>query len=243
MAKKQQPKSGKGKAKGGGRWKLYFLATLVLAGAFGAAFYWWDMRHWGPDEAIYPDQGVAVSESHGLVGFETVRALGGKFAYIEASRGASGQDARFVRNLEAARSAGLQVGAVHVFDPCQSADGQSANFARVVPRDSNLLPPVFLLNRTADSCDQRVSDAAVESELLILINQVEMHVGRPVILKPSRKYEMRYQVAGQVERDLWLMRDRFLPDYAGRPWLLWSANTSRATEASGEPIEWAVVQP
>src|SRR3546814_2133534 len=94
------------------------------------------MRQWAPDEALYPDQGVAVDQRHGLVGFATVRALGGKFAYLGASRGAGGQDTRFVRNLAAARKAGLKAGAIHVFDPCVRADGQSANFVRVVPRDS-----------------------------------------------------------------------------------------------------------
>ncbi|HAU21477.1 MAG TPA: lysozyme [Erythrobacter sp.] len=240
MAKKKKSRNS-GKAKGG--WKLYLLALIVLVGTVAVAWYWWDMRHWAPKEAIYPDQGVAVSERQGIIGFETVRALGGKFAYVEASRGSSGQDARFVRNLEAARRAGLQVGALHVFDPCEGADGQSANFALVVPRDPDLLPPVLLLDKTAGACETRVSDAAFESELMIFINQVELHVGKPVILKPSRELELRYRLTTRVERDLWLMRDRFLPDYAGRPWLLWSANAARATEASSEPIEWVVVQP
>jgi len=239
MAKKKSRKTTKGK----GRWKLHLLALMVLAGLAAAGWYWWDMRYWAPAEAIYPDQGVSVSESQGIIGFETVRALGGKFAYVEASRGSNGQDARFVRNLDAAERAGLQVGALHLFDPCEAADGQSANFARVVPRDPDLLPPVLLLNKTAEACESRVSDAAVESELMILINQVELHVGKPVILKPSKAFEVRYRIAGRVERDLWLMRDRFLPDYAGRPWLLWSANAARATQASNEPVEWVVVQP
>lgn len=239
VKKKKSRKSVKGRA----RWKRYLLAALVLAGSFAYVWYWWDMRHWAPDEAIYPDQGVSVGQGQGIVGFETIRALGGKFAYLEASRGSSGQDQRFVRNLEAASRAGLQIGAVHIFDPCEGADGQSANFARVVPRDPGLLPPAILLDKTADVCDSRVSDAAVESELMILINQVELHVGKPVILKPSKEFESRYRIAGRVERDLWLMRDRFLPDYASRPWLLWSANAARATEVSSEPIEWVVVQP
>jgi lysozyme len=101
----------------------------------------------------------------------------------------------------------------------------------------------LLLNKTADACESRVSEAAVESELMILINQIELHVGKPVILKPSKEFEMRYRISGRVERDLWLMRNRFLPDFAGRPWLLWSANDARVTEASSDPLEWVVVQP
>lgn len=226
-----------------GRWRLHLAALIVLAGLAGAIWYWWDMRGWAPDEALYPDQGVAVSQQHARVGFDTVRALGGKFAYLGASRGAGGQDARFVRNLAAARKAGLKAGAIHAFDPCVPADGQSANFARMVPRDAALLPPVILLGTTGDGCERKASDAGIESELLTLINQIEVHAGKPVILRPTEAFEARYHIGERLERDLWLERDRFEPDYAGRPWLLWSANQARVTEAADEPVEWVVVQP
>lgn len=226
-----------------GRWRLHLVALIVLAGLVGTVWYWWDMRQWAPDETLYPDQGIAIDQRHGLVGFATVRALGGKFAYLGASRGAGGQDTRFVRNLAAARQAGLKPGAIHAFDPCVPADGQSANFARVVPRDPELLPPVILLDRTGDDCESRASDAGIESELLTLINQIELHSGKPLILKPTEEFEARYHIGERLERDLWLVRDRFEPDYAGRPWLLWSANRARVTVAADEPVEWVVVQP
>ena len=221
----------------------YFLAAVALAGLLGAAWYWWEIQYFAPDEAAFPEQGVAVSDREGLVGFQSVRALGGSFAYIEASSGASVQDARFGRNLAAARQAGLKVGALHRFDPCTGADAQSANFVTMVPRDANLLPPAIALEDTAENCPEKVSDAAVESELLTFVNQVELHAGKPVILKLSEAFEERYGVAARMERDLWLVRDRFVPRYAGRPWLLWSANTARITEAAEEPLEWVVVQP
>src|SRR3546814_17031034 len=67
------------------RWRLHFAALLVLTALVGAVWYWWDMRQWAPDEALYPDQGVAVGQRHGPVDFATVRALGGKFASLGAS--------------------------------------------------------------------------------------------------------------------------------------------------------------
>lgn len=224
-------------------WRLYAIAAIVLAGALALAWYWWDMRSWTPDESVYPEQGVAIDDRAGLVGFETVRALGGQFAYLGASRGAAGKDQRFARNVKAARRAGLRVGAVHLFDPCVSADAQSANFVTMVPRDGDLLPPAIELTAIAGDCAEPVSDARVESELLTLINQVEMHAGKRAILKIGPAFESRYGLAEGIERDLWLTRDRFAPTYAGRPWLLWSANAARATQASEEPIEWVVVQP
>lgn len=225
------------------RWSLYLLATVLLAGLVGALWYWWDMRSWAPDEATYPDQGVMISGGQGLVAFETLHALGARFAYLEASSGVAGKAPRFARNLAAARRAGVQAGAVHLFDPCTGADPQSANFVTVVPRDAQLLPPVIAILRTARECDPHVSDAAVESELMTFINQVELHAGRRAILKLSPAVEGQYRLAELVDRDIWLVRDRFRPRYAERPWLLWSANGARVTEASDEPLEWIVVQP
>jgi len=220
------------------------LPTLAFLAAAGAAiWYWWDIQHFAPSETDFPEQGISVGEIQGLVGFKTARALGASFAYLEASASVDRQDARFGRNLESALRAGLLAGAVHHFDPCRMADEQSANFVTMVPRDADLLPPAVVLEWTADSCNTLVSDAAVESELLTFINQVEMHSGKPVILRISEDFEARYGVAARFERDLWLMRDRFLPRYAGRPWLLWTANSARRSEIAEEPVEWVVVQP
>ena len=224
-------------------WWLYLAATLLLAALVAFIWQWWELQSWRPSEAVYPDQGVELSEVNGLVGFETVRALGGKFAYLAASEGASAKDSRFARNLGAARRAGLQVGAVHRFDSCTPADGQSAHFVTVVPRDSSLLPPAIALETTAQGCEPKVSDASVESELMTFINQVEMHAGKRAILKLSEGFEARYGIAGTIDRDLWLVRDRYSPEYAGRPWLLWSANGALQSEISPEPVEWVVVQP
>ncbi|RXZ64483.1 glycoside hydrolase family 25 protein [Pelagerythrobacter rhizovicinus] len=224
-------------------WRTRALGLLLLAALAGGAWLWWDLRHWRPDETAFPDQGAEVSASEGAVRFRTLRALGASFVYLDASDGASERDARFGNNLADARAAGLQVGAVHRFDPCTMADGQSANFVTMVPRDPALLPPAIELSRTAEACAERVGDAAVESELMTLINQIEMHAGKPVILKIDPGFEERYHLAGMLERHLWLTRTRFAPEYAGRPWLLWTANTSLQTEAAEAPLRWVVVQP
>ena len=154
------------------RWAMRVLGALLLAGLAGGAWFWWDLQHWTPPLEQYPDQGALVGEEDGTVKFRTLRALGANFVYLEASQGANAKDARFTRNYAAAREAGLQIGAVHRFDPCVLADGQSANFVTTVPRAKDLLPPAIELDVTAQGCPERVSDAAVQSELMTLINQV-----------------------------------------------------------------------
>ena len=224
-------------------WWVYVLALLVLAAIGAWGWNWWVMRSWVPSSDLYPEQGAAISEHQGAVAFPTLRARGAQFVYLTASSGAGGQDSRFGDNLKSARAAGMKVGAVHAFDPCIPADEQSANFVTMVPRDERLLPPAIALYDTSDDCAEKVSDASVESELMTLINQVEMHSGKPVMLKVSERFEKRYRISAQLERGLWLSRDKIAPAYGGRPWLMWSASRSLVTQAAAEPVEWLVVQP
>jgi lysozyme len=221
------------------RWLVRLAAFAVLFALAFAAWLWWDMRGWRPDETLYPEQGALVPAGGGEFRFTTLKAVGAQFVYLPLLAGAPGDFAgRFAR----AREAGLQVGVVLAFDPCARADVQSGVFAQMVPRDGDLLPPAIGLDRLADGCSPRVSDAAVESELMTLINQIETHAGKPAILKLSRGFQERHGTAAALARDLWLARDRARPDYAGRPWLLWSANSALVTEAAEEPVEWVVVQ-
>lgn len=235
----------RGKSRGAPRrWLLRLAALAVLFGFAFAAWLWWDMRSWRPDSGLYPEQGAFIAADGAEVRFATLKAVGAQFVYLPLAARDRQADApggfadRFLR----AREAGLGVGVVLRFDPCLAADAQSGVFAQMVPREAALLPPAIGLDRLADGCTPKVSDAAVESELTTLINQIETHAGKPVILKLSPDFQDRHNTATTLARDLWLSRDRARPDYAGRPWLLWSANGARVTEASEEPVEWVVVQ-
>ena len=223
-------------------WRARVLGAILLVALIGGGWGWWQLRHWAPDVAEYPDQGAEVSAADGAVRFATLKALGARFVYLDASDGARAEDASFAANLAAARKAGLKVGAVHRFDPCAMADGQSANFVVLVPRGRELLPPAIALDRTADDCPKAVSEAAVESELMTLINQIEAHSGRPVILQVSKAFEDSYGLASRIERNLWVVGTWRRPAYAGRPWLLWTANEALMTEAADEPLRWVVVR-
>ena len=224
-------------------WRRRLAGVVVLAVLIGGGWGWWRMQHWRPDAQAYPIQGVLVGASDGRADFRTFRAIGARFAYLEASDGANARDPAFAGNLAAAREAHLKVGAVHRYDPCVPADKQAANFVTVVPRDKAMLPPAIELDALADSCPNRVSEAAIESELTTFLNEIEGHVGQPAVLKVSRAFEQRYHIAGMIERNLWLTRDWLQPDYAGRPWTLWTANTAYRNDGSETPVRWVVLQP
>lgn len=229
--------------RGSSRTKLRLLAALLLVALIGGGYAWWHLHHWIPDRGAYPVQGVEIGAGDGIVNWRAIKAIGADFAYIDASASAFARDPAFVRNLEEAREAGLQIGAVHRYDPCQPGDRQAANFVTVVPRDAKLLPPAVELDMLGDECPVKVSDAAIESELTTFFNQIETHTGKPALMKITKRFEDRYAIAAAVDRNLWLARDRFQPDYAGRPWTLWTANGALDNEAVESPLRWVVVQP
>ena len=223
--------------------RLFQLVALIaLVGIVYAAWFWFEMRSWRPDEAAYPEQGAVIAAGVEDVRFETLKATGADFVYLELAEAGSAPDPGFRERLGRARAAGLKVGIVQRFDPCQRADPQSALFTRMVARDPSLLPPALALSRLPTGCEPRVSEAAVTSEVLTLVNQIEIHTGQSVILKLDEAFETRFQMAGSLDRDLWLVRDRLPPRYAPRPWLLWSANGQLANPATNETVEWVVVQ-
>lgn len=226
-----------------GRAKLRLFAALLLFVLAGGAALWWHLRHWMPERSAYPVQGAEIGATDAPTDFATLKAIGADFVYLDASASAFARDPDFSFNLEAARAAKLQAGAVHRYDPCQPAERQAANFVTVVPRDARLLPPVVDLGDLADQCPLKVSDAAIESELTTFLNQVENHTGKPAILKISQAFEARYHIARAIDRNLWLSADRLPPGYGGRPWSLWTANSALFHEAIAQPLRWVVVRP
>jgi lysozyme len=223
------------------RTRIAALVGLIAIGAGG--WLWWRMQHWAPAREQFPVQGVLIGATDGAADFKALRAIGADFAYLEASEGASARDSGFAANLRRVQGSGLRYGAVHAYDPCVPAERQAANFVTTVPRDETLLPPAIALDKPAEDCADPISEAAVESELTTFLNQVEGHVGQPAVLKLSPEFEERYRIARRIERNLWLTRDWRQPDYAGRPWTLWTANDALRTEAGDAPVRWVVVQP
>ncbi len=224
-------------------WRMRIAALVLLLALAGGGWLWWQSRHWAPPREEYPVQGALVGAADGAADFKALRAIGADFVYLQASDGAAARDAAFAQNLRAVEGSGLMFGAVHAYDPCVPAERQAANFVTIVPRDETLLPPAIELEQLADECPDPVSEAAVESELTTFLNQVEGHAGQRALLKIAPAFEERYHIAGRIERGLWLDRDWLQPDYAGRPWTLWTANSALDTEASDRPLRWVVLQP
>ncbi len=222
--------------------RFWIEAMLLLALVGTGGFLWWQRQSWAPPRAQFPMQGVVTGAADGVIDISALRTARADFVYLEASSGENGRDEVFGRNLASLADTGIPHGAVHTYDPCIPAERQAANFVTTVPRDPTLLPPAIALDKPASACGDPVIDAALESELTTFINQVEGHAGQPVVLKVSEAFEETYAIASRIERNLWLENDWLQPDYAGRPWTLWTANAQLSNPANGAKMRWVVVQ-
>jgi lysozyme len=81
------------------------------------------------------------------------------------------------------------------------------------------------------------------SDLNTLVNLVEGHAGKPVLLNASEAFDTVYDIGSGINRTLWLDGNFFPPDYATRPWVMWTASDMRHIDGVDGPVRWNVVAP
>ena len=222
--------------KGSAARRRWLAAAALVALALGI-WGWWEAGQWRPSRERFAVQGAEIGADDGPVNFAALERNGADFVYLDAGRPKCGDD------LAAASKAGLQVGAVHRFDLCRDAGAQIGDFVTVVPRDAGLLPPAVALDLDPERCPAPPAAEALQSELTTFLNQLESHAGKPAILKVSKAFEDRYRLAGMIDRNLWLTGGYLAPGYAGRPWVMWTANPRLRSPAAAERLHWVVVRP
>lgn len=218
---------------------LWLLLALAVA---GFAAFWWLAAHWAPPRDRYPVQGIVVDAANGPVDWPTVRAQAVDFAYLQATAGDAERDPDFARNWAEAARTGLRYGAVHRYSLCRLAGDQARLFIANVPRDNAALPPVVALDFDA-GCTARPSRDVVLSELNTLLNEIEAHSGKPVILRLSKPFERAYAISEGINRTVWLNGNVVPPDYAAHVWVLWTANDWRQVPGVEGRVGWTVVRP
>ncbi|TXC73991.1 glycoside hydrolase family 25 [Sphingorhabdus soli] len=222
------------------RARRWAIVLVVLLGAALAAAYVY-ARQWRPDRAAYPVQGATLGAANGDIAMGRLHAAGVDFAYFDASDGARFHDANYDANRAKARAAGMRYGAVHHYELCAMASEQAANFARYVPRDQGMLPPILRLDFAG--CARRPTRALVLSELTTFLAQVEAHAGLPMMLMPDADFEEAYHISAAFERSVGVIGDFREPDYAARHWALWQASDWARLDGVDGAVRWNVVYP
>jgi lysozyme len=194
----------------------------VTAANFGDANpHPWD----GRSPASYPVHGIDTSRWNGSVDWVTARANGVNFAFLKATEGGEIIDPLFSQNWDAARAAGVPVGAYHFWFHCRPAAEQARWFIRNVPRAAGALPPVLDMEWTpfSPTCTLRPPPDVIRREAKIFLDALEQHYGqRPIIYSAPDFFETN-EMWRLGNYDFWLRSVAGHPRdiYAGRHWTFW----------------------
>lgn len=224
-----------------GKTPPYRLGAIALAVALGAFVLWRVVISWTPSLDDYPMQGVVVDASNGEPVWSTLAATGVDFAYLTATVGDKIRDASYASNLEAISDVGIRYGALHIFDICRLATDQATLFITTVPRSPIALPPAVALDYSK-TCASKPDRALILSEVSTFLSQIEAHAGKPAVLLLAPDFEKQYRISAAVDRNVWLERTWLLPDYAAKPWVMWTANTARNIDGVDGRVRWVVVR-
>lgn len=224
-----------------GKFRLWRYAAIVLALALGAFVLWRVILGWAPARDDYPVQGIVTDARHGKLDWPMLAATGVDFAYILATDGSKNRDPRFATNMAGAREAGVRFGPLHRYDLCRLASDQATRFITTVPRTDTALPAAVEFG-FSEKCASKPDRALVLSEVATFLSQIEAHLGKPAILKVSQEFEDQYKLSASIDRTVWLEKTWLLPDYAARPWVMWTANPERRIDGVDEPVQWVVVR-
>jgi lysozyme len=187
------------------------VASLATSDALGRG------RHGQPDRHRYPSRGIDVSHYQGTINWPAVARDDVAFAYIKATEGVNGRDARFARNWRGARRAGLRVGAYHYFNFCRSGRAQAHNFLAVAPHEKNSLPPAVDLEM-GGACTARLTGPKMRRELDAFLKVVEARKHRHAVLYVTPQFFETYR-AYLPKRPMW--RRSILLRPAPDTWIFW----------------------
>lgn len=215
--------------------------VLLVIGLLGVGG-WQAAARWHPSVEKFAVQGIDVSEANGAIEWPVVAGAGADFAYATATHGARQRDRRFEDNWRDIAAAGMRRGAVHVWSLCQPAIDQANAFNTIVPRDEAALPGAIDLDY-ADECAARPERAALVRDIARAATMIEAHMGKPVLLRVSRRLERDYDLASALPRTIWATGNFFAPDYAARPWRMWRASDMRRIDGIEGPVNWDVTAP
>ena len=218
-----------------------WLAGAMVACALAALAGWLGAIRWAPDAKAYPVQGVDVAETSGAIDWFALKGAGAQFAYVRASTGGQ-RDPSFEENWSGVKAAGLGRGALHRWSLCVPPGDQARAFVTTVPREADMLPAAVELGFD-ESCSARPDRDRLLDQLRRFLTAVETHTGKPMLLKVTRGFEAKYQVAEALPRNVWVTQFFLAPAYAPRPWKLWQANAYRRLDGAEGPVNWDVVAP
>lgn len=181
------------------------------------------------------DRGVDVNDYAGIVPWDTVRALGFKFAYVRATYGVN-KDATFDYNWSRLAGSGLKRGAIHVFrddDPVLQADA----FVKAMGvLNTNDLPPTVVFWSKSDA----LTDQQFGQSLKLFLDRVESETRRIPVISTTPEFWSKHNFGDFSRYPLWLIEYGDHPEVPSgwKNWTMWQYRAS--AQVRGVPVPIAV---
>ncbi len=211
--------------------RIAFVALMIAAAAlyFGAPYFELARLWFG---AI----GVDVSHHQGEIDWQKLAKTDVRFAYIKATEGGDYVDPMFKQNWDAARKAGLAVGAYHFFSRCKTGVQQAKNFLSTVPAEVDALPPVLDVE-TMEPCDGEAADLDPLEEVQAFMDTVKEKLGCRPVLYVTAEFDLTY-LAGNLKADSFWPRSIFMPpQFRRQGWKFWQYNDGGHREGINGPVD------
>ena len=136
--------------------------------------------------------GIDVSHCQGPVDWDAAARAGIAFAFLKATEGVTGTDARFADNWAGAWEAGIVRGAYHFFSPTAPVSAQIANFLETLRGYENGdLPPAIDLEEDLHDGHDRWDDVPLGARVGLAVEwleRVRQLFGRPPIVYTRRSF-------------------------------------------------------
>lgn len=185
--------------------RLLVVSTLALLffSVLFSLFYFGVLRFNYPSLSKYPVRGIDVSHHQGRIDWAQVKKQSIDFVYIKATEGNDFIDPRFLQNWQKARANGLTTGAYHFFTFCSPAYEQALNFIRLVPQQSDSLPPVIDIEFMG-SCKRKPSVLEYRHQVSEFIALVSEYYKKKVIIYTTYESFAGYLDTQFQQINLWI---------------------------------------
>jgi len=174
-----------------------------------------------PDLKEFPIRGIDISHHQGNINWQELAQENLSFVIIKATEGGDFVDPKFSENWQNARQSGYRTGAYHFYRLCKTPEEQAANFGKVVPKDSNALPPSVDLE-FGGNCETDKTTEQVLKEIQRFLTLLENDYGAKPIIYATPEFYDTYLKGQLTGYPIWI-RDIYgrpdLPD--GRSWYIW----------------------
>jgi lysozyme len=222
------------------RWLLTLIVVAVVGGlvpGIGLWFGW--LPHYRPGLQPGERYGIDVSSYQGDIDWPRVADADVAFAYIKATEGGTFTDDQFRHNWDAARAAGIKIGAYHFFTLCRSGAEQATHFLATVPRAPGLLPAAIDLELPGN-CRDRPPQKWLNTQLVAFVATVEKATGQPLVFYVGDSFADRYELPTAAARPLW--RRQLLRRPAGDRWWIWQCHNRASIEGIAGAVDLNVMR-